>query len=49
MAVTAHPLVGLWSIFKGVLLMFPNPRLDVGARILIALAGLAPGRWPSSG
>ncbi len=40
MAVTAHPLVGLWSIFTGVLLMFPDPRLGVGARILLALAGL---------
>lgn len=34
-------MVAFWSIFTGVLLMFPNPRLGIGSRILLALAGLA--------
>ncbi len=38
MAVPAHSLVGLWSIFTGGLLMFPNPRLGFVA--LMRAAGL---------
>ncbi|MBL8690027.1 MAG: HdeD family acid-resistance protein [Rhodospirillaceae bacterium] len=33
-------LVAIWSIFTGVLLMFPNPSQTTGSRILLALAGL---------
>lgn len=34
-------LVAIWSIFTGILLMFPNPSQTAGGRILLALAGLA--------
>lgn len=34
-------LVAIWSIFTGVLLMFPNPSQTIGGRTLLALAGLA--------